>query len=115
MEESRRKKEIELITIKNRFDEINRQMIVIRSEPYFIDYTDNEETYQNFINKNKINTESLESSINYLRIKIIDHKQKDEYLNNEVSHINATIKSNEEMQLKYEKNKMEIVKIEFYF
>jgi hypothetical protein len=112
LEESRRRKEIELLQLKNRLEEIGRQINIIKSEPYFVDYTENEEVFNNFINKNKINTESLDSSICLLRSKIFDYKQKDEVLHNDVSHINATIKSNEEMQTKYEKNKLDIVKSE---
>ncbi len=109
MEENRRRKEIELLHLKNRLEEIGRQINIIKSEPYFVDYTENDEVFNNFINKNKINTESLDSSICMLRSKIFDYKQKDEVLHNEVSHINATIKSNEDMQTKYEKNKLDIV------
>lgn len=76
-----------------------------------MDYTENEEVFNNFINKNKINTELLDSSIVMLRSKIFDFKQKDEILHNEVSQINATIKSNEDMQMKYEKNKLDLVSI----
>lgn len=109
MEENRRKKELELINLKNRLEEINRQIVIIKSEPYFIDYTENDETYNNYLNKSKINYENVDSSINAIKSKIFDYKQRDEFLHNEVSQINATIKSNEEIQNKYEKNKLDIV------
>jgi chromosome segregation ATPase len=109
LEETTRKKEIELINLKSRLDEINRQINSIKSEPYFCDYTENEDSYNNYINKNRFNSDSVESSINSLRSKIYDFKQKDEYLQNEVSKINATIKSNEELYKKYVKNKIDIV------
>lgn len=113
LEEIKRKKELESTNLKNRFDDIIRQINSIKSEPYFIDFTDNDNTYSNYINKRNINTDSIESSINSLRSKILDFKQRDEFLQNEVSKINASIKSKEEMHNKYEKNKFDIVLLEF--
>ena len=95
LEEIKRKKELESTNLKNRFDDIIRQINSIKSEPYFIDFTDNDNTYSNYINKRNINTDSIESSINSLRSKILDFKQRDEFLQNEVSKINASIKSKE--------------------
>ena len=104
---------MDLVIIKNRLDDMNRQISNIKNESYFIDYTENEEIYNKFINKNKMNSESSDYSINILKSKIIDFKQKDEFLSNEISKINASICSNEEILIKYEKNKREIVNLNF--
>jgi DNA repair protein RAD50 len=108
-EEKFNKKQVELSLMKTKFEEKIKQIETIKNDPYFIDYTDDETIYQNYINNHGCSSNDLGNRAVNLKNNIEQFAEQIKTLAGEINNIDSIIHTKIQLLEKFNSDKLNII------
>lgn len=110
-EENNRQKENEIYKIKLNIEEKMRVIQHIQSDPFFQDFTESEESFQNLIQNYDSNATDNITKINTIRTELNSIQEKNKNISNEIYGLHISINSTKDSLKKYLNNVVDLVRL----